>query len=142
MTPIKNIILDLGDVILEVKTEKSRQKLLEYINEEELESLTEYMFAHDIYNRIETGEVSEDEFHDLTREILKKSYSDEQLNDCWNQMIQDFPEENVKLIEELKTRYDLYFRGYPNFKPFKMRLMGEVEFEGVVGVLEEIGEYY
>ncbi len=43
---------------------------------------------------------------------------------------------------EMRKHYTNYFKGFPNFKPFKMKLMGTEEVETVVNILEEIKEYY
>lgn len=43
---------------------------------------------------------------------------------------------------EMRKHYTNYFKGYPNFKPFKMKLMQTEEIEGVLEVLEEIRKYY
>jgi nifR3 family TIM-barrel protein len=43
---------------------------------------------------------------------------------------------------EMRKHYTNYFKGFPNFKPFKMKLMGTEEVEEVVGILEEIEAYY
>lgn len=43
---------------------------------------------------------------------------------------------------EMRKHYSNYFKGFRNFKPFKMKLMGTEEVDGVLDVLEEIREYY
>ena len=43
---------------------------------------------------------------------------------------------------EMRKHYSNYFKGFPNFKPFKMKLMGTEEVEGVMEVLGEIEGYY
>ncbi|MBE9483672.1 MAG: tRNA dihydrouridine synthase DusB, partial [Bacteroidetes bacterium] len=43
---------------------------------------------------------------------------------------------------EMRKHYSNYFKGFPNFKPFKVKLMGTEEVEGVMEVLEEIEGYY
>ncbi len=43
---------------------------------------------------------------------------------------------------EMRKHYTNYFKGFPNFKPFKMKLMGTEEVEEVMGVLDEIKDYY
>ena len=43
---------------------------------------------------------------------------------------------------EMRKHYSNYFKGFPNFKPFKVKLMGTEEVESVLGVLEEIRDHY
>jgi tRNA-dihydrouridine synthase len=43
---------------------------------------------------------------------------------------------------EMRKHYSNYFKGFPGFKPFKIKLMGTEEVESVLGVLEEIRDHY
>lgn len=45
-------------------------------------------------------------------------------------------------IFEMRKHYSNYFRGLPNFKPYKLRLMEAEEMDGVMGVLSELKEKY
>jgi nifR3 family TIM-barrel protein len=43
---------------------------------------------------------------------------------------------------EMRKHYTNYFKGFQNFKPFKVKLMGTEEVEGVRRILEEVEDYY
>jgi len=43
---------------------------------------------------------------------------------------------------EMRKHYSNYFKGFPNFKPFKMMLMETEEVDGVLEILEEIRGFY
>jgi nifR3 family TIM-barrel protein len=45
-------------------------------------------------------------------------------------------------INEIRKHYADYFKGYPNFKPFKIKLMEATNFEEVSQILEHIKESY
>ncbi|NTV84185.1 MAG: tRNA dihydrouridine synthase DusB [Bacteroidales bacterium] len=45
-------------------------------------------------------------------------------------------------INEMRKHYADYFKGYPNFKAFKMALMEALSFEKVNQLMEEIDSYY
>ena len=49
--------------------------------------------------------------------------------------------EHIALLE-IRKHWASYFKGLPNFKPFKMRLMETLSVEEVRGILEEIEGYY
>ena len=49
--------------------------------------------------------------------------------------------EHIALLE-IRKHWSAYFKGLPNFKPFKMRLMETLSVEEVYRVLEEISSYY
>lgn len=43
---------------------------------------------------------------------------------------------------EMRKHYGNYFKGFPNFKPFKIKLMGTESVEGVLEILDEIKDFY
>lgn len=43
---------------------------------------------------------------------------------------------------EMRKHYSNYFKGFPNFKPFKVKLMGTEEVEAVLAILEELRAKY
>jgi nifR3 family TIM-barrel protein len=45
-------------------------------------------------------------------------------------------------VVELRKHWGNYFKGYPNFKPFRQHLMEVEEMDAVKNILEEIREYY
>lgn len=45
-------------------------------------------------------------------------------------------------VVELRKHWGNYFKGYPNFKPFRQHLMQVEEMDAVKKILEEIREYY
>ncbi|HSG67510.1 MAG TPA: tRNA dihydrouridine synthase DusB [Bacteroidales bacterium] len=45
-------------------------------------------------------------------------------------------------IFEMRKHYSNYFRGLPNFKPFKLKLMNTENIEGVLEILEEIQKHF
>jgi len=49
--------------------------------------------------------------------------------------------EHIALLE-IRKHWSAYFKGLPNFKPFKMRLMETLSVEEVLRILDEINSYY
>ncbi len=43
---------------------------------------------------------------------------------------------------EMRKHWGYYFKGYPNFKPFRIRMMEELSFEGMCNILSEISSTY
>jgi len=132
---IKTIILDLGNVILQVEIERTQRKLIEMgLDQEELEKLNFNMFEYDIYNRLETNDISESEFRDHIRSNLSASLSDEEVDEPWNIMNHEVPEENVKLIEELKNRYSVFLLSNSNsihYKDYNARFIHKYRYNSI-----------
>ena len=49
--------------------------------------------------------------------------------------------EHIALLE-IRKHWSAYFKGLPNFKPFKMRLMETLSVEVVYAILDEINQQY
>ena len=49
--------------------------------------------------------------------------------------------EHIALLE-IRKHWSAYFKGLPNFKPFKMRLMDTLSVEEVLRILDEIESCY
>jgi tRNA-dihydrouridine synthase len=49
--------------------------------------------------------------------------------------------EHIALLE-IRKHWAAYFKGLPNFKPFKMRLMETLDVAEVLRILDEVEDYY
>ncbi len=45
-------------------------------------------------------------------------------------------------VLEIRKHWGDYFKGYPHFKPFRLKLMEASEYDNVLSILEEIRSYY
>jgi len=112
---VKTIILDLGEVIIEVDTSRTEKKMLEFgLTMPEVDILTQKMFEEGNYDKLETGEITEAQLRDITRQELQMNIPDHKLDEAWNEMLRPFPPEHIRLIEELKTRYSVYLLSNTN----------------------------
>ena len=110
---IKNIIFDLGGVIinLSVKATVQRFSVLtglspEYLNDKLLKS--------DLFKDHEKGKVSDKDFRNQIRSTLNVDSSDEEIDDSWNAMLLDIPKERIELLLHLKDRYRLFLLSNTN----------------------------
>ncbi len=104
---IKNIIFDLGGVIINLdvpKTYKSFAKL-GGMSEHQVIAMVESAPFFDDY---EKGLISSVTFRKCIRRLLKKNLPDEEIDQAWNDMLLDIPVERLSLIEELKGKYNLF----------------------------------
>ncbi len=99
---IKNIIFDLGGVILNLDQERTLNdfKLLGADLEAYNESLS-------IFKEYETGKINSDTFKQTIFIELKGNVSHAQIETAWNSMLLDLPPQRVELVQQLKTRYRL-----------------------------------
>jgi putative hydrolase of the HAD superfamily len=112
--PVRNIIFDLGNVVINIDPELTLCKFRElgFTNFAEIYSI---MRQTDVFDRLDTGKITVPEFHNTIRDFSKINLSDSQIDDAWCAMLLDFPEENIELLRKLRiTGYKLYLLSNTN----------------------------
>ncbi|MGV3600873.1 MAG: HAD family hydrolase [Dyadobacter fermentans] len=105
---IKNIIFDLGDVILNIDVPIASRSFADLSGREQAEILTIFKES-EIFRQFETGTMDEPSFRNYVREILNfPDLSDEAIDTAWNSLLLDLPPERVELLKKLATRYRLF----------------------------------
>lgn len=105
---IKNIIFDLGDVILNIDVPVASKSFADLSGREQSEILTIFK-ENELFRQFETGLMDEPTFRNYVREILNfPDLSDEAIDTAWNSLLLDLPPERVKLLRKLATRYRLF----------------------------------
>ena len=101
---IKNIIFDLGKVLLNLDFEasiKAFQKL--GLNNNVLDNQQAY--SDPVFYELEVGKVSPKEFCSRVRKVLNNpDVTDSQIEDAWYAMILDIPASRVKVVQELSPK--------------------------------------
>ncbi|MDR1006316.1 MAG: HAD family phosphatase [Bacteroidales bacterium] len=103
----KNLILDLGGVILNVDYNKIVEKFASY-GIANFEKVYTQAYQSDIIDRFEEGKVTMQEFRDQIRHLTATNLTDKQIDEAWMAMILDLPKENVELLGILKLKYNLF----------------------------------
>jgi putative hydrolase of the HAD superfamily len=113
MAALKNIILDLGGVLLNIdytKTEKAFQALgFAQFNQR----YTQYS-ADKVFAELETGAISNDAFYEYMILAADGKISREQVAQAWNAMLLDFRVETLEFLKVLKKHYNLYLLSNTN----------------------------
>lgn len=105
---IKNIIFDLGDVILNIDVPVASKSFAELSGKEQSEILTIFQ-ENDIFRQFETGELDEEGFRNFVRRIIGfNDLSDEAIDTAWNSLLLDLPPERVELLQKLRKKYRLF----------------------------------
>ncbi|MDR2038741.1 MAG: HAD family phosphatase [Bacteroidales bacterium] len=111
--PIKNIIFDLGNVVIKIDPDLTINQFKE-LGIEDFDSIYTMMKQSDIFDKLDTGKISVSEFHEAIRTHAKRNLTDEQIDDAWCAMLLDFPDENIELLRRLRTEYQLYLLSNTN----------------------------
>jgi len=106
MTKIKNIIFDLGGVLLNIDYSKTSGafKKLGVANFDEMYSQAKQTTLFDDF---ETGKISAGDFISQVKNLLKLNCTNEEIIDAWNAMLLDFPKERMNLLLNLKAKYNV-----------------------------------
>ncbi|RAJ99840.1 putative hydrolase of the HAD superfamily [Larkinella arboricola] len=105
---IKNIIFDLGDVIIPIDLRGPIRNfaVLSGLSEDEVESLWR---EHGLTLQYETGLIDDAGFRQHVRQLLKNdTWADEVIDTAWNTVLLDLPIERVQRIQELHGQYRLF----------------------------------
>ncbi len=103
----KNILFDLGGVILDINLQSTLKKFYD-LGFPAL--LMQYPFSMntDLFFKYETGKMKVDQFRDEIRKVSGVDVSDEVFDEAWNSMLVRIPVERTELLMALAKRYALY----------------------------------
>lgn len=107
MQGIKNIIFDLGGVIINLDNQKTEDAFVSL----GVKGFREY-FGHghaaSFFKDYEVGKINDGEFVSSLRGLAGLTVSDEAIIHGWNALLLDFPPERIRLLRDLGKRYRLF----------------------------------
>lgn len=103
---IKHLILDLGGVLYDLDYKKTQTAFLDLGLGEVFSKKTQT----ELFDALEEGKISANEFLSLlsSSSTLDKKPSQQQLVTAWNAMLLGIPEHQLELLNDLKSKYDLF----------------------------------
>ncbi|HEX7585451.1 MAG TPA: HAD family phosphatase [Prolixibacteraceae bacterium] len=104
---IKNIIFDLGGVLLNIDPKKTIEAFGQ-LGMPQLIGDKGLSYDHDIFYLMEQGQITPDEFRNGVRKLLLRDFTDHQIDDAWTAMLLDFPGIRVELVKNLRKEFNIY----------------------------------
>jgi glucose-1-phosphatase len=107
MQGVKNIIFDLGGVILNLDNRRTEEAFTAL----GVENLREYFghgFAGSFFKEYEIGRITDRQFIDSIRQLTGLDVPDQAIIDSWNALLLDFPPERIQLLKNLRKSYRLF----------------------------------
>jgi putative hydrolase of the HAD superfamily len=104
MKAYKNLIFDIGDVIIDIDykaTVAEFQKLAVV----DFSTIVSYSKQNPIFDLFETGKISTQEFSGELKQFLRPGTTDEHILAAWNAILIDYPAYKIELLKELKNQY-------------------------------------
>jgi putative hydrolase of the HAD superfamily len=108
LSNIKNIIFDLGNVLLNLDFEASIRAFQKLgLNKDVLDNQQAY--SDPVFYELEVGKITPKEFVNRVRKVLNNPHAtDLQIKDAWYAMIKDIPPKRVKKLQKLAENYNVY----------------------------------
>lgn len=113
MKGIKNIIFDLGGVILNIDYQAT-YKAFSDLGVADFTSLYSQFKGNKLFDDLETGRVSTEEFLTAMLQHTPEGTTVQQIIDAWNAMLLDFPLRRLQLLQQLRQHYNLYLLSNTN----------------------------
>lgn len=110
---VKNLIFDLGGVIINLEIENTIQAFAD-LGRVSREEVLNAMHAKPFFMDYEKGLISTPQFRNCLRQWINAQVSDDQLDDAWNAMLLDIPKERILLLQQLQSRYRMFLLSNTN----------------------------
>jgi len=107
MQPFKNLIFDLGEVIIDIdysQTIAAFQKLAIV----DFREVVSYATQSHIFDLYEKGKVTTAGFRNELKQFLRPGTTDIEIENAWNAIFFDFPRAKIDLLKQLKSRYKTF----------------------------------
>jgi glucose-1-phosphatase len=109
---IKNIVFDLGGVIIDIHYNDTLEKFRQ-LGFDNFEEIYTQIKNTSLFDNLETGKIKPEAFRDELRKI-KNHLSDEQIDEAWNSMIGEMPGRNLALLKSIRTKYRTFLLSNTN----------------------------
>ena len=127
MHNIKNIIFDLGGVILNIDFKKTDDAFHSLGLENFGQHISQFHIT-DLFLQYETGQIDDIEFIEGVAKLSDTPMSEDEIVDAWNALLLDFPPERIMLLKKIKTVYRTFLLSNTNsihLNEFQQRLHNE-----------------
>jgi HAD superfamily hydrolase (TIGR01509 family) len=107
MAEIKNIIFDLGGVILNIDNKLTEDAFVK-LGVKNFHEIFGHGHAASFVLEYEIGKIADEQFISELKKVSELSVNDDEIFAAWNIMLLDFPPERIQLLNELKKHYRLF----------------------------------
>jgi putative hydrolase of the HAD superfamily len=112
LSELKNIIFDLGGVIIKIRYQATIDAFKK-LGFDEFGQLYSLMKQNNLFDLLETGKIPSNMFRAELRKI-KNHLSDEQIDNAWIKMIGEMPEMHLPLLKKIRQQYKTFLLSNTN----------------------------
>jgi HAD superfamily hydrolase (TIGR01509 family) len=107
MKEIKNIIFDLGGVLINLDNKFTEKAFVE-LGAKNFGQYFGHGFASSFFKEYEIGKISDQQFINELKQMAELSVSDETIVKAWNALLLDFPPQRIELLKKLGKQYRIF----------------------------------
>jgi HAD superfamily hydrolase (TIGR01509 family) len=115
---IKNIIFDLGGVILNIDYQITVEAFKK-LGIDDFEEIFSQYKQSTLSDDFETGRITELEFYEGIKTISGKDFTFEEYKNAWNALLLDLPKERINILKKLSKKYRLFLFSNTNETHYK-----------------------
>jgi putative hydrolase of the HAD superfamily len=113
MSTPRNIIFDLGAVLFDIDFEKAYNAFFE-LGIPDFNQQYSQLKANDLFTKLETGKIDENEFYDGLKNQVKLPLSNQQLKKAWNAILVNFRKESMAFVKDLRKEHRVFLLSNTN----------------------------
>lgn len=113
MHSIKNIIFDLGGVFMNLNYQLTENAFIA-LGVHAFPTMFSQHKANPLFEQLETGKISEEEFYQAFRTFSGISLTDADIEKAWNAMLLDFPPERIQWLQNSNQKYNIFLLSNTN----------------------------
>jgi len=113
MEGIKNIIFDLGGVILNIDYSYTSSAFRE-LGFDGFDEHYSQLKQSGLFDDLETGRIGQRQFFDAIREVSGNPISDSDITAAWNEMLLDFPLRRLQILQQVQLHYNTFLLSNTN----------------------------
>lgn len=113
MNKIKNIVFDLGGVIMNLDVPKTIEAF-KNLGIKNIVNDTGHHYQYSFFYDFEIGKISETDFIKSLYNLSDKSPTHQEIITAWNAMILDMPKERIDFLKNLGEKYSLFLLSNTN----------------------------
>ncbi len=115
---IRNIIFDLGGVLLNINPLLSLNELVKISGFSQPE-IKQRLTNSGIFEKFDTGNLSPDQFRNELCTVMGKKISNTEIDRVWNLLLLDFPQARVQMLQQLQKNYRIFLLSNTNIIHFE-----------------------
>ena len=113
MMHIKNIIFDLGGVLINLDYDKTAVAFKK-LGVENFDDLYTQFNANELFEDIETGKISDQDFYATISKYCSPGTTQQQMETAWNAMLLDIPLRRLQILQQLQLHFDMFLLSNTN----------------------------